>query len=90
MSGEWIEREPTYLSFTVYNCEYCGRNIPRRVWIEDIDGERRSFCTAEVAAVYLRTRSRHDANVRLDDAELGLTDQLRLVREKCAAIETET
>ena len=90
MKGEWIEREPMYLSFDVYNCEYCGKNIPRHVWIEDIDGEKRPFCNREVADIYLRTRSRHEVNVRLGDSELGLTEQLRLIRENCAAIETET
>jgi len=90
MKGEWIEREPMYLSFDVYNCDYCGKNIPRFVWLEDIDGDKRPFCTPEVADVYLRTRSRHDVNVRLDDSELGLTEQLRLIRESCAAMEAET
>jgi hypothetical protein len=78
-----------YLSFDVYNCEYCGKNIPRHVWIEEIDADRRPFCTPEVADIYLRTRSRNDPNVRLEDSELGLTEQLRMIRQSCAAIETE-
>ena len=89
MTGEWIEREPMYLSFDVYNCDYCGKNIPRFVWLEDIDGAKRPFCTPEVADVYLRTRSRNDVNVRLEDSEFGLTEQLRLIRENCAAMESE-
>lgn len=89
MKGEWIEREPMYLSFDVYNCEYCGKNIPRYVWLEDVDGANRPFCTPEVADVYLRTRARDDSNVRLEDSELSLTEQLRLIRQNCAAIETE-
>ena len=89
MKGEWIEREPMYLSFDVYNCEYCGKNIPRFVWIEDIDGERRPFCTPEVADVYLRTRVRSDPNQRREDSDLGLTEQLRLIRQHCSAIESE-
>jgi len=90
VKGEWIEREPMYLSFDIYNCEYCGKNIPRYVWIEDVDGEKRPFCSSEVADIYLRTRSRQDANVRLEDSELGLTEQLRLIRDSCAAIVTES
>ena len=54
MKGVWIEREPMYLSFDVYTCEYCGKNCPRFVWIEDIDGEQTPFCTPEVADIYLR------------------------------------
>ena len=88
MKGEWIEREPMYLSFDVYNCEYCGKNIPRFVWLEDIDGAKRPFCAPEVADVYLRTRSRHDANQRREDSDLGLTEQLRLIRWHCTALET--
>ena len=90
MSGEWIEREPMYLSFDVYNCEFCGKNIPRFVWIESIDGERRPFCTPEVADVYLRTRDRHDPNVRRADSPLGLTEQLRLIRQRCAAFKNDS
>ncbi|MDH3397366.1 MAG: hypothetical protein OEM81_05970, partial [Acidimicrobiia bacterium] len=81
--------EPMYLSFDVYNCEYCGKNIPRYVWIEDIDGERRPFCTPEVADIYLQTRSRNDPNRRREDSDLGLTEQLRLIRQNCAGIESE-
>jgi hypothetical protein len=89
VTGEWIEREPMYLSFDVYNCEFCGKNIPRFVWIEVIDGGRRPFCTPEVADVYLRTRDRHDPNVRLADSTLGLTEQLRLIRQRCTAIQSD-
>ena len=90
MVGEWIEREPMYLSFDVYNCEYCGKNIPRHVWLESIDDKSRPFCTPEVAEVYLQTRSRNDANVRDGDSELGLTEQNRLIRQLCAALKSDT
>jgi hypothetical protein len=90
MEGEWIEREPMYLSFDVYNCEYCGKNIPRYVWLESIDGTSRPFCTPEVADVYLRTRSRNDANVRDDESELNLTEQFRLIRQHCSALKSDT
>ena len=89
MKGEWIEREPMYLSFDVYNCDYCGKNIPRFVWLEDIDGKKIPFCTPEVADLYLQTRDRHDANVRRDDSPYGLTEQLRLIKEHCAALTSE-
>ena len=86
MTSQWIEREPTYLAFDVYNCEYCGKNIPRHVWLEDIDGDRRPFCAPAIADVYLATRDRHDPNVRRSDSEFGLTEQLRMVRDRCAAL----
>ena len=90
MKGEWIEREPMYLSFDVYNCEYCGKNIPRYVWLEDIDGKKTPFCTPEVAEIYHETRDRHDSNVRLESSVLGLTEQLRKIRENCAALKAES
>ncbi len=87
MKGVWIEREPMYLSFDVYTCEYCGKNCPRFVWIEDIDGEQTPFCTPEVADIYLETRDRHDSNTRRVDSKFGLTEQLRLIKQNCAALE---
>ncbi len=89
VKGEWIEREPMYLSFDVYNCEYCGKNVPRFVWLEDIDGEKTPFCTPEVADIYLKTRERHDSNTRLADSEFGLTEQLRMIKKNCAALKAD-
>ena len=86
MSGRWIEREPMYLSFDVYNCAYCGKNVPRHVWLEDIDGDDVPFCAPEVADIHLRTRVRHDPTTRHPDSDLGLTEQLRMVRESCRAL----
>ena len=86
MSGRWIERAPMYLSFDVYNCAYCGKNVPRHVWLEDIDGADVPFCAPEIAEVHLRTRRRDDPTARRDDAETGLTEQLRLVRRDCKAL----
>ena len=90
MKGVWIEREPMYLSFDVYTCEYCGKNCPRFVWIEDIDGKQTPFCTPEVADIYLETRDRHDSNTRRADSKFGLTEQLRLIKQNCAALKTDS
>ena len=86
MTGRWIEREPMYLSFDVYNCAYCGKNVPRHVWLEDIDGGDVPFCAPEVAGIHLRTRRRDDATARRADSDLGITEQLRLVRQNCKAL----
>lgn len=43
--GEWIERDPGYLSFDVYNCTYCGKLIPRHIWLEEVEGTPQPFCT---------------------------------------------
>ena len=60
--------------------------MPRHVWLEDIDGDEAPFCAPAVAGIHLRTRVRHDATARRPDADLGLTEQLRLVRENCKAL----
>ncbi len=86
MTGEWIEREPTYLAFDIYNCEYCGKNIPRHVWLEDFDDVKTPFCAPAVAALFDATRERGDSNVRRADATLTLTEQLVQLREICVAI----
>jgi len=45
--GEWVERDPGYLSFDVQNCTYCGKLIPRHIWFEEIDDQRRPFCNPD-------------------------------------------
>ena len=45
--GEWVERDPGYLSFDVKNCTYCGKLIPRHIWFEEIDGQRQPFCNPD-------------------------------------------
>ena len=45
--GEWVEREPSYLSFDVYNCAYCGKMIPRHIWFEETDNQRQAFCNPD-------------------------------------------
>ena len=89
MMGDWIEREPMYLSFDVYTCRYCGKNCPRFVWLENIDDKKVPFCAPEIADIYLETRDRHETNVRRPESALGLTEQLRLVRENCAALKAD-
>jgi len=84
MTGRWIERSPMYLSFDIYNCNYCGKNVPRNVWLEEMGGDLVSFCSPEVAQIYVRTR-RHPENIRSEKAG-GLTDELREVRRSCSAL----
>lgn len=89
MTGRWIERTPSYLSFDVYNCRYCGKNVPRSIWLETVDGADVPFCSAEVAAIHLEGRTYPD-NHRRSDAELGLTEELRAIRAACPALRDRT
>ena len=52
--GEWIERDPGYLSFDVYNCTYCGKLIPRHIWLEEVEGKLQPFCTPNCHQRYVQ------------------------------------
>lgn len=56
--GEWIERDPGYLSFDVYNCAYCGKLIPRHIWFEELDGQQEPFCNPACFERLQRRRTR--------------------------------
>ena len=85
MSGKWIERSPMYLSFDIYNCDYCGKNIPRSIWLETIDSSQVPFCSPEVAKVFIRSRN-FPQNTRIADGVTGLMEELREVRNACTAL----
>jgi hypothetical protein len=86
MSGKWIERSPMYLSFDIYNCDYCGKNIPRSIWLETIDSSQVPFCSPEVAKVFLRSRN-FPQNTRKEEGATGLMEELREVRNACSALQ---
>ncbi len=56
--GEWVEREPSYLSFDVYNCAYCGKMIPRHIWFEETDDQRQAFCNPDCSSRFRLARQR--------------------------------
>jgi hypothetical protein len=84
-NGKWIERSPMYLSFDIFNCDYCGKNIPRSIWLENIENKEVPFCSPEIAQVYIRTR-KFPENERKSDCEMSLSEELRVVRAGCAAL----
>jgi hypothetical protein len=85
MSGHWVERTPTYLSFDVYNCRFCGKNVPRSIWMESIDGDEVPFCSPQIAELHRRTRT-HPDNLRVADAPGRVTEDLREMRVNCPAL----
>lgn len=93
MSGKWIERSPMYLSLDIYTCNYCGKNVPRSVWLEGIEGDTVPFCSPEIAALYLQTRE-HQTNTRRPEYAKSLTEEHREMRIACVALrdrrETQT
>jgi len=54
--GEWVERDPGYLSFDVYNCTYCGKLIPRHIWFVELEGKPQPFCTPNCHQRFERRR----------------------------------
>jgi endogenous inhibitor of DNA gyrase (YacG/DUF329 family) len=61
--GRWIERNPGYLSFDVFNCTYCGKLIPRHIWLEALDGVERPFCNASCHEQLLRKQARKNQQI---------------------------
>jgi len=84
-NGKWIERSPMYLSFDLFNCDYCGKNIPRSIWLEKIQTKEVPFCSPEIAKIYIRTRN-FPQNERKTDCDMSLTEEHRIVRAGCAAL----
>jgi hypothetical protein len=56
--GRWIERDPGYLSFDVYNCTYCGKLIPRHIWLEEVEGQEKPFCNPTCHQSFVIRRKR--------------------------------
>jgi hypothetical protein len=68
--GEWVERDPGYLSFEVQNCTYCGKLIPRHIWYEEIDDQRRPYCNPDCFRRYAQRRGYTTREI-IDDTDTG-------------------
>ncbi len=64
--GEWVEREPSYLSFDVYNCTYCGKMIPRHIWFEETDDQRQAFCNPDCSSRFCLAQRRARTEESID------------------------
>lgn len=51
--GEWKEKEPSYLGVSFVHCATCGKMIPRKIWVEMVNGEEKQFCGARCAELYV-------------------------------------
>ncbi len=52
MTGTWVEIERTWHDTAVTNCALCGRLVPRRIWMVEIDGQPLPFCNEECEGLY--------------------------------------
>jgi len=50
--GEWIEIQRTWHDTEVTNCALCGRLVPRRIWMVEIDCQALPFCNEECEGLY--------------------------------------
>lgn len=50
--GRWIEIERSWHDTTLTNCALCGRLVPRRIWMVEIDGKDLPFCNEECEGIY--------------------------------------
>ena len=48
----WKELERRWHETGVQNCMLCGRLIPRRVWVVEIDGAEVAFCSVDCEGLY--------------------------------------
>jgi hypothetical protein len=50
--GTWVEIQRTWHDTAVTNCTLCGRLVPRRIWMVEIDGQALPFCNEECEGLY--------------------------------------
>jgi hypothetical protein len=50
--GKWIEIQRAWHDTAVTNCALCGRLVPRRIWLVEIDGRELPFCNEECEGLY--------------------------------------
>lgn len=50
--GRWVEIQRAWHDTAVTNCALCGRLVPRRIWLVEIDGREFPFCNEECEGLY--------------------------------------
>ena len=50
--GKWVEIQRSWHDTAVTNCTLCGRLVPRRIWMVEIDGQALPFCNEECEGLY--------------------------------------
>jgi ribosomal protein L24E len=52
LTGTWVEIERPWHDTAVTQCALCGRLVPRRIWMVEIDGQSLPFCNDECEGLY--------------------------------------
>ncbi len=50
--GEWHEHGSDWRGTGLVHCDLCGRPLPRRAWVADVNGERLRFCEPDCETLY--------------------------------------
>jgi hypothetical protein len=51
-TGTWQELAPQVWETVVTPCDCCGQVVAKRLWIVDVAGEERRFCSPECEQLY--------------------------------------
>ena len=51
--GHWEKSKLQWHEVSVTYCELCGQIIPSDMWVADVNGENKDFCTPECEEIYL-------------------------------------
>lgn len=51
-AGRWVELTPAVWETVVKACECCGQVTARRLWVVDVEGTERSFCSQACEELY--------------------------------------
>lgn len=52
-TGRWEVLELPWYETNITNCSLCGKMIPHRMWIVEVDDEERKFCNSDCEQLYL-------------------------------------
>lgn len=50
--GKWEETNTSWYQLQLVYCDLCGKVIPRRLWVVDVDGEQKRFCDEHCEELY--------------------------------------
>jgi hypothetical protein len=51
-TGTWHDLRPQVWETVVTPCECCGQVVAKRLWVVEVDGEERRFCSPECEQLY--------------------------------------
>ena len=50
--GEWVQLRPEIWDTVVTPCDCCGQVVARQLWVVDVEGVQRRFCSTRCEELY--------------------------------------